>query len=103
MSEELQEIHSRIDKMEVTLGHAVDAIDKIASVVNRPIETKWGPILTAVALLLAAGGAYTTLITVPMEHEADRLQEEIHEMGKREIEMQRALGFLEGLAEKDNG
>ena len=103
MSEEIQDISSRIDRIEVTLSHAVDAIDKIASNVNRPQETKWGPILTAVALLLAAGGGYTTLITMPMEREADRLQIELHEMGERELEFARALGRLEGLAEKGDG
>ncbi|KKN76177.1 hypothetical protein LCGC14_0373880 [marine sediment metagenome] len=103
MSEESQDISSRIDRIEVTLSHAVDAIDKIASIVNRPVETKWGPILTAIALLLAAGGGYTTLITIPMEREADRLQIELHEMGERELEVQRALGRLEGLAEKNDG
>ncbi len=98
-----QDISSRIDRIEVTLSHAVDAIDKIASIVNKPVETKWGPILTALALLLAAGGGYTTLITMPMTHEVDRLQEELHEMGKREIDYVRALGRLEGLAERDDG
>jgi len=96
-------INSRIDRIEVTLSHAVDAIEKLASVVNRPQEVKWGPILTAVALLLAAGGGYTTLITLPMERASDRMQEEVHEMGKRELEYVRAIGRLEGLAEKDNG
>lgn len=103
MSDELTDISSRIDRIEVTLSHAVDAIDKIAAIVNRPQETKWGPILTAIALLLAAGGGYTTLITLPMEHDTSRLQEELHEMGKREVEYARALGRLEGLAENDGG
>ena len=103
MSDEFTDISSRIDRIEVTLSHAVDAIDKIASIVNRPQETKWGPILTAVALLLAAGGGYTTLITIPMERSSDRMQEEMHDMSKRELVYVRALGRLEGLAEKDNG
>lgn len=103
MSDIEQENASRIDRIEVTLSHAVDAIDKIATVVNRPIETKWGPIIAALALLLAAGGGYTTLITMPMQYEATRLQEELHEMGKRELDVARALGRLEGLAEKDDG
>ena len=100
MSEEVnlqQELSSRIDRIEVTLSHAVDAIDKIASVVNRPQETKWGPILTALALLLAAAGSYTTLITLPMERESARMQEELHDMGKRELEYARALGRIEGM------
>lgn len=103
MSDEFKDISSRIDRMEVTLSHAVDAIDQIASVVNRPRETKWGPIIAALSLLLAAGAGYTTLITLPMEREADRLQEELHEMGKRELQYVRALGRLEGLAGDDNG
>ena len=103
MSDEFQNISSRIDRIEVTLSHAVDAIDKIASIVNRPKETRWGPIIAALGLLLMAGAGYTTLVTLPMEREADRLQEELHEMGEREIEFARALGRLEGLAEKDDG
>lgn len=103
MSDIEQENASRIDRIEVTLSHAVDAIDKIATVVNRPIETKWGPIIAALALLLAAGGGYTTLITIPMEREATRLQEELHDMGRRELDYARALGYLEGQAGKDNG
>lgn len=103
MSDIEQENASRIDRIEVTLSHAVDAIDKIATIVNRPVETKWGPIIAALALLLAAGGGYTTLITIPMEREGTRLQEELHEMGKREIDYARALGRLEGRAEQDDG
>ncbi len=99
MSEEVQELGSRIDKIEVTLSHAVDAIDKMAVVIGRSQETKWGPILTALALLLAAGGGYTTLITMPMATEAARLQEELHDMGKRELELYRAIGRLEGKAD----
>lgn len=98
-----QDVNSRIDRIEVTLSHAVDAIEKLASVVNRPVETKWGPIIASLALLLAAGGGYTTLITIPMEREANRLQEELHDMGRRELDYARALGRLEGLAEKDDG
>ena len=104
MSDELQQdISSRIDRIEVTLSHAVDAIDKIASIVNRPQETKWGPIIAALTLLLMAGAGYTTLITAPLERASDRMQQEVHEMAERELETQRALGYLEGRAEKDNG
>ena len=92
----LQDINSRIDRIEVTLSHAVDAIEKMADVVNKPSETKWGPILTAVSLLFVAGGGYTTLITMPMQREADRLQEEIYELRERELDDARALGRLEG-------
>ncbi len=92
-----QDINSRIDRIEVTLSHAVDAIEKIAVVINRPQETKWGPILTAVGLLLMAMASYTTLITLPIERDAVRLQQELHDMGERELEQERAIGRLEGM------
>jgi len=82
--------------MEVTLSHAVDAIEKIAGVINKPQETKWGPILTAVSLLFVAGGGYTTLITMPMQREADQLRTEIYELRERELEDARSLGRVEG-------
>ncbi len=97
MSEESQELNSRIDRIEVTLTHAVDAIEKMSRVLNRPQETKWGPILTAVGLLLMAMASYTTLITLPIERDADRLQQELHEMGERELERERVIGRLEGI------
>ncbi len=104
MSEEFQDLNSRIDRIEVTLTHAVDAIEKMSRVLNRPQETKWGPILTAVGLLLVAAGSYTTLITLPMERDAARLQQELHEMGERELERERAIGRLEGmLGVEDDG
>ena len=103
MSEDIQDLSSRIDRIEVTLSHAVDAIDKIASIVNRPRETKWGPIIAALGLLLMGGAGYTTLITLPMERDSSRLQEELHEMGRRELEYVRALGRLEGRMEDDDG
>ena len=93
---EFQELNSRIDRIEVTLTHAVDAIEKIATVINRPQQTKWGPILTAVGLLLMAMASYTTLITLPIERDASRLQEELHHVMERELETQRAIGRLEG-------
>jgi len=88
---------SRLDRIEVTLTHAVDAIEKMSQVLNRPQETKWAPILTAIGLLLMAAGGYTTLITLPMDRTADRLQQEIQEMGQRELGRERALGRLEGI------
>lgn len=98
MSEEIQgqDVNSRIDRIEVTLSHAVDAIEKIASVVNKPQETKWGPILTAVSLLFVAGSGYTTLITLPMQRENDRLQEQVLAMQERELKDARRLGIVEG-------
>ena len=93
------ELHSRIDKIEVTLSHAVDAIEKVASVVNRPQETKWGPILTALALLFAAMAGYTTMSTLPLERESVRLNLELREMSERELERERTLGRIEGLLE----
>ena len=93
---ESPDINSRIDKIEVTLSHAVDAIEKMANIVNKPQETKWGPILTAVSLLFVAGGGYTTLITMPMQREADQLRTEIYELRERELEDARAMGRVEG-------
>jgi hypothetical protein len=91
-----QDLNSRIDKIEVTLSHAVDAIEKMASIVNAPQETKWGPILTAVSLLFVAGGGYTTLITMPMQREADQLRTQIYNLRERELDDARALGRIEG-------
>lgn len=91
-----QDISSRIDRIEVTLSHAVDAIEKLAAVVNKPQETKWGPILTAVSLLFVAGSGYTTLITMPMQREADRMQEQIYIMRDRELKRERDIGRVEG-------
>ena len=96
---ENQEINSRIDKIEVTLSHAVDAIEKMANIVNKPQETKWGPILTAVSLLFVAGGGYTTLITMPMQREADNLRAELYELRERELENARLMGRIEGYLE----
>lgn len=101
---EFQELNSRIDRIEVTLTNAVDAIEKMSLILNRPQETKWGPILTAVGLLLMAMASYTTLITLPIERDASRLQQELHEMGERELERERAIGRIEGmLGVKDDG
>lgn len=96
MTDNLAELNSRIDRIEVTLDNAVDAIEKMARVVNKPQDTKWGPILTAVSLLFVAGGGYTTLITIPMEREANRLQQELQDMQERELQRERDLGYIEG-------
>ena len=90
------EINSRIDRIEVTLTHVTDAIEKMADVLNRPQETKWGPILTAVSLLFVAGSGYTTLITMPMAREADVLRDKIMALESRELQDARDLGYLEG-------
>lgn len=95
-TEHMADINSRIDRIEVTLTHVTDAIEKMAAVINRPTETKWGPILTAVSLLFVAGGGYTTLITIPMQREADQIQEELDDMSERELIYQRDLGRIEG-------
>jgi len=89
-------VESRIDRIEVTLNHIVDTIEKLSQVVNAPQETKWGPIMTALALLFAAGGGYTTLITMPMEREAEHLREKISVLEERELDRERALGRIEG-------
>lgn len=101
MSDDIQELGSRIDRIEVTLSHAVDAIDKIASVVNRPVETKWGPILTALALTLAAMTGYTTLVTAPLERDLTHMRLETSEMLERELVRERDIGRIEGRLEID--
>ena len=96
MSEQNSDIHSRIDRIEVTLTHVTDAIEKMASVVNRPQRTQWGPILTAVSLLFVAGGGYTTLVTMPMNERAEQLEQQILVLQDRELERERDLGRIEG-------
>ena len=92
----MSELNSRIDKIEVTLTHAVDAIEKMATVVNKPQETKWGPILTAVSLLFVAASGYTTLVTMPMQTEAKRLSTNDRMAFEHMLEMERDLGRIEG-------
>jgi len=92
----LPDIHSRIDRIEVTLTHAVDAIDKITQIVNKPQETKWGPIMTAISLIFFAASGYTTLITMPMNDRAEILEAQVLLMQEREIEYARKLGYIEG-------
>lgn len=98
MSDDQQtaDVHSRIDRIEVTLTHVTDAIEKMAAVVNRPQKTQWGPILTAVGLLFVAGGGYTTLVTAPMEREAHVLRQKIQNLEARELDDARSLGRIEG-------
>lgn len=93
----IQEVNSRIDRIEVTLSHAVDAIEKMADVVNKPQETKWGPILTAVGLLFMAGGGYTTLITQPMREDIARLEQQNQDQLIRELQHAREFGRIEGI------
>ncbi len=91
-----QHVESRIDRIEVTLSHVVDTIEKMSQIVNAPQETKWGPIMTALALSVAAVGGYTTLITMPLEREADYLRERMYVMETRELERERDIGRIEG-------
>ncbi len=98
-TDQLAEVHSRIDRMEVTLSHAVDAIEKIAHVVSKSNETRWGPILTAVGLLFLIGGGYTTLVTVPVNDRAEKLEEQVLVLQGHEFKTQRALGRIEGRME----
>jgi len=96
MTADINNLNSRIDKIEVTLSHAVEAIEKMADVVNRGQETKWGPIVAALSLLFFAAGGYTTLITMPMNERSNTLEDQIQEMHVRELEHERSLGRLEG-------
>lgn len=97
MTQDLNDLNSRLDRVEVTLTHAVDAIEKMASVVNKPQETKWGPILTAVGLLFMAAGGYTTLITQPMRSDINDLEALQIRQFERDLELAREVGRIEGL------
>ncbi len=99
MTQDVTDLNSRIDRIEVTLSHAVDAIEKMANIINKGQETKWGPIIAAVSLLFVAAGGYTTLITMPMNERANNLENEVNLMQERELIGARALGRLEGLME----
>lgn len=92
----MADLNSRIDRIEVTLTHAVDAIEKMASVVNKPQETKWGPILTAVSLLFVAGSGYTTLITMPLMERLNIIENDQDQRLEREMERERDIGRVEG-------
>ncbi len=96
------DIHSRIDRIEVTLSHVTDTLEKMAAVVNRPHDTKWGPIMTAIGLLFVAGSGYTTLTTSPLARENHRMTEQILVLQERDLQMARALGRMEGLMGIDN-
>ena len=99
MSDANSDIHSRIDRIEVTLTHVTDAIEKMASVVNRPQRTQWGPILTAVSLLFVAGGGYTTMVTMPLNERAENLEARVLVPQEHELKLQRDLGYIEGRLE----
>lgn len=94
-----QDVHSRIDRIEVTLDHVVDAIEKITRVVSKPKETRWGPILTAISLLFLILAGYTTLITAPLNDRAERLEEQVYAIQAHELTVQRGLGRIEGRME----
>jgi len=89
-------INSRIDKIEVTLSHAVDAIEKIAAIVNRPQHTQWGPILTAVGLLIMAAGGYTTLVTQPMRSDIEKAESRIVELQQSRLNDAYTHGIHDG-------
>ena len=98
MSEDIKQhdVHSRIDRIEVTLNHAVEAIEKMAQVVNKPQDVKWGPILTAVGLLFVMGGGYTTLSTAPVRERAEVLEAQVLILQENELKRERAIGRIEG-------
>lgn len=71
---DLSVLNSRIDKIEVTLSHAVDAIEKIASVVNDSKKTDWGVISSWVSILLAIGVAVYVPIADKMANNKDDIK-----------------------------
>lgn len=91
------DIHSRIDRIEVTLTHVTDTIEKMAEVINRPNETRWGPIMTAIGLLFVAGSGYTTLTVSPLTRENHIMAEQIQILQERDLETAKEIGRLEGL------
>ena len=97
MTDTQDNIHSRIDRIEVTLTHVTDTIEKLAQVINRPQETKWGPIMTAIGLLFVAGSGYTTLTTAPLARENIKQAEQILVLQARDLKMAKDLGRLEGM------
>jgi len=94
-------IHSRLDRLEVTLTHTVETIEKLAEVINRPNETRWGPILTALSLLFVAASGYTTLITLPIKDRATQLDRQVYQLRESELKLQRDLGRLEGIMDRE--
>jgi len=94
---DINNISSRMDRLEVTLSHAVEAIEKTAQVVNKGQETKWGPILTAVSLLFLAASGYTTLITMPINERANLMEAQVAALQAQALEDARALGRVEGV------
>lgn len=93
---EMAEFKSRLDRIEVTMSHVVDTVEKVANAVNQPQKTQWGTILTAVGLLFVAGGGYTTLITMPTIEKAAELREENQELRRVILSHERDLGRIEG-------
>jgi len=90
------EVHSRLDRLEVTLTHTVETIEKLAEVVNRPQDTKWGPILTALSLLFVAASGYTTLTIMPIKDRAVQHEVQIYQLREEAFALQRDIGRLEG-------
>jgi len=97
--EQDRDVHSRIDRIEVTLTHVTDALEKLAYVVNKPEKTQWGPILTAIGLLFVVGGGYTTLVSAPLQLAVIEQQREITDLTKLNMRQERALGHIEGRLE----
>lgn len=91
------DIHSRIDRIEVTLTHVTDTIEKMAEVLNRPNETRWGPIMTAIGLLFVAGSGYTTLTTAPLARENHIMAEQVQILQGINLDMAKDIGRLEGM------
>lgn len=101
MTDDVQDLNSRIDRIEVTLSHAVEAIEKMAQVVNKPTETKWGPILAALTLLFLAASGYTTLITIPMNERSQHIEDQILILHADALQQERDIGRLEGRLERE--
>lgn len=89
-------IETNLVRIESTLSHVTDAIEQMAEVVNKPRETKWGPIISGFGMMFIIISGYATLTTTPLETRIEELEEQHHESIEREIEDARAMGVLEG-------
>lgn len=84
MSEEgIGHINSRIDKIEVTLTHAVDAIEKMAGMIANATRTDWGVLASWVGVFLAIGAA----AYIPINDDTAELKAEVKTLRQELIDI----------------
>ncbi len=92
----INSIEKNLERIDATLGHVTDTLEKMAEVVNQPSSVPWGPIFSAIAMGGMLIGGYATIITQPMSARILHLEQQ-HELSlEREMEMGRSVGRLEG-------